>query len=130
MAVSIFDASTPAARGPGAPSGNETRTIGVQYVTVTRETSSPRTDLSGLTTGIVATLAKGDKLFIQNLNSVGPLKIKKGASASATSFDYVLPACSSDDDGTGGVIEITDFEGSVSVFATDGYRFAWHKSAA
>lgn len=129
MAVSIFDASTPAARGPGAPSGNETRTIGVQYATVTRETVSPRTNLVGLTTGIVATLAKGDKVFIQNLNSLNALYIKKGASASSTSFDYVLAAGTADDDGLGGVIEITDFEGSVSVYG-DTYRFIWHKSAA
>ena len=123
MSVAAFDASSPAAKGPGAPTGNELRVVEAeQYTTVTRGTS-PTT--SG---GTIATLALGDKVTIQNLNT-SALFVKKGASAAADSYDYVLAAGDANDDGKGGVIDIKDFVGVISVYGST-YRFVWHKSAA
>jgi hypothetical protein len=65
--------------------------------------------------GTVFTLAAGEIGFIQNLSADAPLAVKKGASASTSSFNLVLAACTVQDDGKGGFVTIDDWIGIVSV---------------
>ncbi len=63
----------------------------------------------------VFTLAAGEKGFIQNLSADAPLAVKKGATASTTSLNFILAASTSASDGTGGAVSIDDWIGVVSV---------------
>lgn len=67
------------------------------------------------TEGTVFALAAGEIGFIQNLSAADSLAVKKGASASATSFNLVLQSGAAADDGHGGTVEIDDWIGVVSV---------------
>lgn len=69
--------------------------------------------------GNVGTLAAGEKLTIQNL-STNALHVKYGAGASTTSFNFILKAGQSSDDGLGGIVVIDDWEGVVSIKAATG----------
>lgn len=55
--------------------------------------------------------------FVQNLGT-NPLFVKMGAGASTTDFDFVLKACTAQDDGSGGYISDEIFQGTVSVAGT------------
>lgn len=63
----------------------------------------------------VFTLAAGEVGFIQNLSADAPLAVKYGASASTTSLNFVLKACTAASDGGGGAYKIDDWIGVVSV---------------
>jgi hypothetical protein len=90
-----------------AYSGGSVPTASKQYSTVS--TATPVT-----ADGTVFTLAAGEKGFIQNLNTTA-CYVKLGASASNTSFNFVLKACTATDDGLGGIIVIDDYVGVVSI---------------
>jgi hypothetical protein len=63
----------------------------------------------------VFTLAAGEIGFIQNHSADAPLAVKYGAAASSSSLNYILPACESASDGTGGAVRIDNWVGAVSV---------------
>lgn len=67
----------------------------------------------------VFTLAAGEIGFIQNLDDAA-LAVKKGASASTSSFSFILAAGSAADAGNGGSVLIDDWIGAVSVAAMSG----------
>ena len=71
------------------------------------------------TDATVFTLAAGEVGFIQNLDDAA-LAVKKGASASTVSFNFLLKAGAAADDGTGGYVVIDDWIGVVSVAAMAG----------
>lgn len=66
--------------------------------------------------GTVFTLAAGQKGVIQNL-AAAALYVKYGATASSTSFSFILPACTLASDGTSPPFVIEDFVGVVSIKA-------------
>lgn len=74
----------------------------------------------------VFTLASGDMGFIQNL-STNPLFVKLGAGASSSSFSYILKGGTGADDGTGGLTNIKDHIGAVSVAGTSPRFIAWSR---
>lgn len=82
--------------------------------------------------GTVFTLAAGEKGFIQNLDSADALAIKLGASASTSSFNFILNAGSAADDGRGASVQIDDWIGVVSVatMSGTGRYIAWKQAAA
>ncbi len=67
----------------------------------------------------VFTLAAGEIGFIQNLDDAA-LAVKKGASASTSSFSLILAAGTAASDGKGGYVVIDDWIGVVSVAAMSG----------
>lgn len=67
----------------------------------------------------VFTLAAGERGFIQNLDT-DTLLVKYGAGAAADSFNFVLKASTGAADGSGGYLEIENWTGVVSVFASTG----------
>lgn len=81
----------------------------------------------------VFTLAAGEVGVIQNLHATVGLAVKKGASASASSFSFVLPPGAATDTGGGGKEKIEDWIGIVSVAAcpsgTARY-IAWKQAAS
>lgn len=78
----------------------------------------------------VFTLAAGEVGFIQNLDDAA-LAIKKGSSASTSSFSFILAAGTATDDGKGGYTTIKDWVGVVSVAAMAGTAryIAWKQAA-
>lgn len=81
--------------------------------------------------GTVFTLAAGEVGFIQNLDSADALAVKKGASASTSSFNFILAAGAAQDDGKGGFVTIDDWVGVVSVATMTGTgRYIAYKQAA
>lgn len=81
--------------------------------------------------GTVFTLAAGEWGFIQNLDSADTLAVKLGASASTSSFNFLLACGSAQDDGKGGVAVIKDWVGAVSVATMTGTaRYIAFKRAA
>lgn len=98
-------------------------TSGTQKAIVTTKqlTGVPSNYTVGTTDATVFTLAAGEIGFIQNLDDA-PLMVKKGASASTTSFSFVLKAGTAADDGTGGATgdELKNYVGVVSVAAGSG----------
>jgi hypothetical protein len=91
--------------------------------------TTPSTDAIATANATVFTLAPGEIGFIQNLDDAA-LAVKYGASASTTSFSFILKAGSAADDGNGGLTYITDYTGPVSVAAMSGSpRFiAWKRA--
>jgi hypothetical protein len=69
--------------------------------------------------GTVFTLAAGEKGVIQNLDDAA-VYVKLGASASSSSFNFILPACQTANDGNVPPIEIDDYVGAVSIAAATG----------
>lgn len=107
-------------------------------VTATAQTSKqqlhqfrgvPSSFTVGTSDATVFTLAAGEVGFIQNLDDAA-LAVKKGASASTSSFSYILAAGGATDDGTGGVVRIDDWIGAVSVAAMTGTAryIAWKQA--
>lgn len=80
--------------------------------------------------GTVFTLAAGEIGFIQNLDSADALAVKKGASASTSSFSFILPCGLAADDGKGGIVIIDDWVGAVSVatMTGTGRYIAWKQA--
>lgn len=85
----------------------------------------------GTTDQTVFTLATSEIGFIQNLDDAA-LAVKKGASATISSFSFILPAGTAQDDGKGGAICIDDWVGVVSVAAMSGSPryISWKQAAA
>lgn len=69
--------------------------------------------------GTVLTLAAGEKGVIQNLDDAA-VYVKLGATASSSSFNFVLPAGSAANDGTSPPYQIDDYIGVVSIAAATG----------
>lgn len=105
---------------PGSTNGTQQK----QY------TGAPSTFTVGTSDQTVFTLAAGEIGFIQNLDDAA-LAVKKGASASTTSFSLILNAGTAADDGKGGAILIDDWIGVVSVAAMAGSPryIAWKQAA-
>ena len=77
-----------------------------------------------ITTAADITLAAGDKLFVQNLDT-DPLFVRRGTGATSSLFNYVLQGGGAADDGTGGSLVIDDFVGVVSFAGTSVRYNAW-----
>lgn len=93
------------------------------YVIPTQSSNAP-SNSAAITTAANVTIAAGQRLFIQNLDT-DPLFVKRGTGASSSSFNYVLQAGGVADDGTGGAILIDDFIGTVSFAGTTVRYNAW-----
>lgn len=89
----------------------------------------PSTYTVATSNATVFTLSPGEVGVIQNLDDAA-LAVKLGASASSSSFSFILPAGTAADDGTSPPIYITDYTGPVSVAAMTGSpRFiAWKRA--
>lgn len=105
----------PVATGSGAPSDGSQRVT----PTINQYSGAPSNFTVGTTDATVFTLAAGEIGFIQNLDDAA-LAVKKGASASTSSFSLILGAGSAADDGKGGSVQIDDWIGVVSVAAMAG----------
>ena len=70
-------------------------------------------------TQTVFTLAAGERGFIQNLDDA-ELHVKLGASASTSSFNFLLKANSAADKADGGYVKIENWIGPVSVAPSTG----------
>ncbi len=92
-------------------------------------TGTPSNYTIGTSDATVFTLAAGEVGFIQNLDDAA-LAVKKGASASTTSFSFILAAGQAATDGTGGAVVIKDWVGAVSVAAMTGTAryIAWKQA--
>lgn len=92
-------------------------------------TGVPSTFTVGTSNQTVFTLSSGEIGFIQNLDD-SALAVKKGSSASTTSFSLILNAGTAQDDGKGGAIVIDDWIGEVSVATmVSGPRYiAWKQA--
>lgn len=64
--------------------------------------------------GSAGTIAAGGKMTLQNCGTAA-VYVKRGTGASSSSFNWILSACTAQDDGLGGSCEISDFEGIVSI---------------
>lgn len=80
---------------------------------------TPSNYATGTTNATVFTLTAGQRGFIQNLDDEA-LAVKLGASASTSSFSFILKAGSAEDDGTGGAVWLENYTGVVSVCAMSG----------
>lgn len=67
--------------------------------------------------GDISNVTAGMRLIVQNLDT-DPLFVKYGTGASASSFSFVLPACTATDDGTSPPVVIDSWIGIVSVAGT------------
>lgn len=67
----------------------------------------------------VATLLPGQRLLLVNCDDAA-LYVKYGASASNTSFTFIMPACTTQNDGSVPPFIIDDWLGVVSVAAASG----------
>jgi hypothetical protein len=97
--------------------------------TVVQSTNGPNSSAVRTSDGNVFTLAAGEIGFIQNLDDAA-LAVKLGASASTTSFNFLLKAGVLADDANGGSITIDNYIGAVSVAAMTGSPryIAWKRS--
>ena len=107
---------------PGLTNGVQPK----QYAGVTSSFSIQTADQT------VFTLAAGEVGFIQNLSADAPLAVKKGASASTSSLNFILAASVAASDGSGGAVKIDDWVGVVSVAKMTGTAsyLAWKQAAA
>lgn len=83
--------------------------------TLKQSTGTPSSYAILTADGTVFTLAAGEIGFIQNLSTDAPLAVKYGASASTTSFNFILPVGVVASDGKGGAYRIDNWVGAVSV---------------
>lgn len=115
-----------ATEGPTPAGNNNIGTVGAkQYSGVPSNFAVATAD------GTVFTLAAGEIGFIQNLDSADALAVKKGATASTSSFNFILAPGSAADDGKGGYVLIDDWIGVVSVATMTGAGryIAWKQAA-
>ncbi len=98
-------------------------------VAAAQYTGAPSSSSVQTADGTVFTLAANEVGFIQNLDDAA-LAVKKGASASTSSFSFILAAGSAADDGKGGYTTIKDWVGAVSVAAIAGTAryIAWKQA--
>tara|TARA_R100001463_G_scaffold117127_3_gene172706 strand:+ start:57184 stop:57543 length:360 start_codon:yes stop_codon:yes gene_type:complete len=96
---------------------------------ITDGTATPRSDFE--TNGSNATLVISSagnparkSITIQN-HGTSTLTIAMGATASATTFHYILKSCSSTYDGTGGTIKIDDYTGAISAFSASNLKLSY-----
>jgi hypothetical protein len=87
-------------------------------VTTAPSNSAPITSAADIT------LAAGDKLFIQNLDT-DALFVRRATGATSSLFNYVLQGGGAADDGTGGALVVDDFVGVVSFAGTTVRYNAW-----
>ena len=73
----------------------------------------------GTANGTIATLTPGQRLLLVNCDDAA-LYVKYGASASSSSFTFIIPACTAQNDGTVPPFIIDDWLGVVSVAAASG----------
>jgi hypothetical protein len=98
--------------------GSSVDTTGTISVTASeRQYTTASTAAPVTANGDAFTLTAGQSGFVQNLDDE-PLFVKLGTGASAASFNYVLKAGTAADDGTGGSVQINNWVGIVSIFAT------------
>jgi len=99
------------------------------YTTPLQSLSAPSNFTAGTTAATVFTLAKDEYGFIQN-NDDAALYVKFGASCSTSSYNVILKACTTANDGTGGFILIDRELGPVSVAPATGTAayIAWKKA--
>lgn len=117
--------------GTPAPVKIDQTTAGSTNATQPKQyTGAPSTATPATADATVFTLAAGEIGFIQNLSADAPLAVKKGASASTSSFNFVLAAGSAADDGKGGAVRIDDWVGAVSVAKITGTAryIAWKQA--
>lgn len=98
-------------------------TSGDQITVLPKQLSTQSTFTSVTAPGTVFTIAAGQKGIIQNL-AAAALYVKLGASASSSSFSFILPACTVALDGTSPPFTIDDFIGAVSIKAATGTESA------
>ena len=75
--------------------------------------TSPETGGSGLAVNL-----DRKRFTIQNQSDADPLFIKLGAGASGSDYHVILAACTSAEDGTGGIFTLDGYQGEVSVYAS------------
>lgn len=68
-------------------------------------------------------IAIGNKGVIQNL-SAGPLFVKLGAGGTTSSYNFILPGCTVQDDGTSPPVVIDDYIGVVTAASATTVRYA------
>lgn len=84
----------------------------------------------GTVTGTVMNANSGRKeLFVQNL-STASLFVKYGASATDSSFNFVLVSGSAELAGDGGSLSDLNYTGQVSVYSTSPKYIAWERAAS
>lgn len=105
---------------PGSGGGSSS------IATAPRQYSTVSNDAAITADGTVFTLAAGEKGFIQNINDTA-VYVKYGASASSSSFSFVLKAGTADNDGNGGSAVIDDFIGPVSISGVSSTRVIAYK---
>lgn len=94
---------------------------GLKVEQTTRQyTGTPSNFAVATADGTVFTLAAGEIGFIQNLDSADALAVKYGASASTSSFNFILAPGVAADDGNGASVRIDDWVGAVSVATMTG----------
>ena len=102
----------------GAMSGTTPTTTQPAQVSSAPSSSAPQTAAAD------QTIAPGSRMYIQNLSTT-PLYVRRGTGATTSVFNYALKGSTAIDDGTGGIIDITDYNGVVS-FASATVRYvAW-----
>ena len=117
-----FSSITSPATGDG--SEGSLRKINRILATTSGQRTTAPSNSAPITTAANITLAAGDKLFIQNLDT-DALFVRRGTGATSSLFNYVLQAAGVADDGTGGAIIIDDFVGVVSFAGTSPRYNAW-----
>ena len=106
--------------------GENTRPTGEAFplpVRAGQVTTAP-SNSAPITSAADITLAAGDKLFIQNLDT-DALFVRRATGATSSLFNYVLQGGGAADDGTGGALLIDDFVGVVSFAGTTVRYNAW-----
>lgn len=109
--------------------GNLNNNLGVIHellgtVIPSKQYSSVPTNSAPITVAADITIAAGEKLFIQNLDT-DALFVRRGTGCTTAAFNYVLQAGGVQDDGTGGALMIDDFIGVVSFAGTTPRYNAW-----
>jgi hypothetical protein len=105
------------------PGSDATKAVAIQGVTAGKPIPTAAKQYTGVPSSFaiqtadqtVFTLATGEVGFIQNLSADAPLAVKKGASASTTSLNFILPKATAASDGTSLPVKIEDWVGVVSV---------------
>jgi hypothetical protein len=84
----------------------------------------------GTGNGTVMNANSGRKeLFVQNL-STGSLFVKYGASATNSSFNFILASGSAELAGDGGSLSDSNYTGQVSVYSTSPKYIAWERGVS
>lgn len=93
-------------------------------VTSTPQVSTAPSNSAPITVAANITLAAGERLFIQNLDT-DPLYVRRGTGATTSLFNYALAAGSAADSGDAGAVVIDDYIGVVSFAGTTVRYNAW-----